>query len=101
MKMNDTERAIEILQKLLDSNVYEELTKSAFNMAIKSLEEQLNDKQIPMKIKFKRSDDEIYCPNPSCRSYIKENEYFGYPIGEDENYCKVCGQKLDWSEAQE
>jgi len=53
------------------------------------------EKQIPKKVIHDKGQNVYNCP--TCKEYIKEDEYFGYPIGEDENYCKICGQKLDWN----
>ncbi len=53
-------------------------------------------KQIPKKVIHNKLRNEYDCP--SCKEYIKEDEYFGYPIGEDENHCKICGQALKWEE---
>ena len=44
--MNNDKLAIGILQDMLDSNLYTNLTNIAFNVAIKSLEKQSNDKWI-------------------------------------------------------
>ena len=34
-----------------------------------------------------------YCPN--CTAKIDDDEVYGSP-----NYCKYCGQRLDWSEVE-
>ena len=52
-------------------------------------------KQIAQTVIHDKSQNVYNCP--ACKGYIKEDEYFGYPIGEDENHCKLCGQKLKWN----
>lgn len=69
----------------------------ALNMAIQALEEvqQYREKQILMKPKINRIDSEtIYCKCPSCN--ITTVLYRNCIM----NYCKECGQKLDWSGEQ-
>lgn len=63
----------------------------ALDVAIQALE-----KQIPKKPKTNRVDSEtIYCKCPSCN--ITTVLYRNCIM----NYCKECGQKLDWSEESE
>lgn len=65
----------------------EELTES-MRMAVQALE-----KQISMKPKTNRIDSETtYCRCPSCN--ITTVLYRNCIM----NYCKECGQKLDWSD---
>lgn len=81
----------------------------AFNIAIQALEEvqqyreigtleecrTAREKQIPMKPKTNRIDSEtIYCKCPSCN--ITTVLYRNCIM----NYCKECGQKLDWSDEE-
>ena len=54
------------------------------------------EKQMPMMVIHNKMQNVYDCPN--CKEYIKEDEYFGYPIGEDENFCKTCGQALKWED---
>ena len=62
----------------------------ANEIAIQALE-----KQIPMKPKINRIDSEtIYCKCPSCN--ITTVLYRNCIM----NYCKECGQKLDWSDEE-
>lgn len=68
--------------------------KSA-NIAIKALE-----KQIPKKPFYTFSEDEeILASCEICDSNI-DWTYQGYWRKGQPNYCKNCGQKLDWSDTE-
>lgn len=62
------------------------------------------DKQVAKKVinRWTRYDingeyDGDFCDCPNCKNEIID----GFDLGEDYNYCVHCGQKLDWSEADE
>ena len=75
------QKAIQQIKILFNVNVYG-LTDEAVRMAIDALE-----KQIPKKPMYIDGDyDFPLCPK--CRLLVGENE--------EENYCSVCGQALDW-----
>lgn len=69
----------------------------------KNMQEAL-EKQVAKKVidKYTRYDadgeyDGDFCDCPNCKREIID----GFNLGEDYNYCVHCGQKLDWSEADE
>ena len=56
----------------------------------KELKELLIERDTPKKIKIVAT---LYYPSPMCPNCKTElNEYY------KNNYCKECGQRLDWSE---
>lgn len=63
--------------------------------------EKMKPKKIIKRVDGTLHDTErayIYCP--SCRSYIKELNYFTNCLSK-EKFCPSCGQALDWSESEE
>lgn len=82
----------------MKSNYFEALSDWRQYRKIGTLEEcrTAREKQIPKKPKTNRVDSEtIYCKCPSCN--ITTVLYRNCIM----NYCKECGQKLDWSEESE
>ena len=47
-----------------------------------------------------KSDSGMYyvCPNPNCNKFVQRNEQSHGKI--DIPYCKWCGQKFDWGDAE-
>jgi predicted RNA-binding Zn-ribbon protein involved in translation (DUF1610 family) len=64
----------------------------AFNNYIESLQE-LVDKETPMEVnmEYYHLEDEYQHPIYSCPKCGKH-------INDEDNYCRHCGQRLDWSE---
>ncbi len=99
-----------LFMQIIDKNSEHKFAEDDYktnDMAIQALEEvqqyreigtleecrTAREKQIPMKPKTNRIDSEtIYCKCPSCN--ITTVLYRNCIM----NYCKECGQKLDWSE---
>lgn len=63
--------------------------------------QELVDKETPKKVTHQAT---IYvcCTCPNCLNVIDEFEenYLGKRIRVTYDYCRFCGQKLDWSECE-
>lgn len=74
----------------------------AFDMAIKALEKQIPKKTTFVDTRFRHHGRSVSdgvsiakCYKcPGCNTHI-------FHVWDDENYCKSCGQALDWSEQNE
>ncbi len=102
--IRNEKEAIEAIKSNYPASGYYMLIE-ALDIAISALEKQIPKKPIlysKKKAEIKEG-DYIYVKCPSCGEYILS--CFHYPpwneIQKSHKYCENCGQKLDWSDADE
>lgn len=93
--IDECNHRIENISFFMDSNSDANKEECCNNIEI--LQKVINalEKQIPKKPKTNRTDSEtIYCKCPSCNlvTVLYRNCIM--------NYCKECGQRLDWSDEE-
>ena len=74
--MISKEQAIEYLQGFLDTNAYTEVIKSAFNMAIKALEKQIDDEWV--SVKDRKPEYDSNCLITTENGEILTSKFYGY-----------------------
>lgn len=89
--------AIEAIQFDLEigGEIHSQVLCDAFNVAIQVLEKQIPKKPIIKQSKYCNA---YHCP--VCNGYIRSTNTRIEVILEENIFCGVCGQKLDWSDEE-
>ena len=89
--------AIEAIQFDLEigGEIHFQVLCDAFNVAIQVLEKQIPKKPIIKQSKYCNA---YHCP--VCNGYIRSTNTRIEVILEENIFCGVCGQKLDWSDEE-
>ena len=85
------EKAIEALKPIIEPEIYEDYFIDACKLAIKAMELQVAKKLTAIDERIGESYYYLAFVCPTCDETV-----IGQPYRP--NYCKHCGQKLDWSE---
>lgn len=78
------EEAIRRLKRIADNEAYADKFQDACRLAVEALE-----KKTPKKTTIDEYDDGTYSYICPCGAEVEENQA----------YCDICGQALDWSDA--